>query len=103
MLQKAFGLVFALASFAACIGCSSTSHFLFATLPATNQIAVYREDPTAGVLTQIAGSPFAVGDGAQSVVLAPSGKYLYVANPGQNENDISLFSIASNGVLSEIF
>jgi 6-phosphogluconolactonase (cycloisomerase 2 family) len=28
---------------------------------------------------------------------------LYVANPAQNENDISLFSIASNGVLTEVF
>jgi len=103
MLQKALSLVIALASIAVCIGCSTTSHYLFAALPATNQVAVYREDPTAGVLTQIAGSPFAVGDGAQSLVLHPSGKFLYVANPGQNENDISLFTVASNGVLSEIF
>ena len=103
MLQKALGLVFALASIAVCIGCSNTSHYLFAALPATNQVAVYREDPTAGVLTQIAGSPFAVGDGAQSLVLHPSGKFLYVANPGQNENDISLFTVASDGVLSEVF
>jgi 6-phosphogluconolactonase len=103
MFQKALGLLFVLASTALCIGCSSTSHYLFAALPATNQVAVYREDPTAGVLTQISGSPFAVGDGAQSLVLHPSGKFLYVANPGQNENDISLFTIASNGTLSEIF
>jgi 6-phosphogluconolactonase len=103
MFQKALGLLFVLASTALCIGCSSTSHYLFAALPATNQVAVYREDPTAGVLTQISGSPFAVGDGAQSLVLHPSGKFLYVANPGQNENDISLFTIASNGSLTEIF
>jgi 6-phosphogluconolactonase len=103
MLQKALGLIFVLASMAASIGCSSTSHYLFAALPATNQVAVYREDPTAGVLTQITGSPFAAGDGAQSLILHPSGKFLYVANPGQNENDISLFTIASNGVPSEIF
>jgi 6-phosphogluconolactonase len=103
MLQKALSLVIALASIGACIGCTTTSHYLFAALPVTNQVAVYREDPTAGVLTQIAGSPFAVGDGAFSLVLHPSGKFLYVANPGQNENDISLFTVASNGVLSEIF
>lgn len=103
MVQKALGLLFVLASTALCIGCSSTSHYLFAALSATNQVAVYREDPTAGVLTQISGSPFAVGDGAISVVLHPSGKFLYVANPGQNENDISLFDVASNGSLNEIF
>ncbi len=103
MLQKALGLVFVMASVAACIGCSTSSHFLFATLPAASQVAVYREDPTAGVLTQISGSPYTVGDGAQSLVLHPSGKFLYVANPGQNEDDISLFTIASNGVLTEVF
>jgi 6-phosphogluconolactonase len=103
MLQKGLTLVLVLASIAGCIGCSMTSHYLFAALPATNQVAVYREDPTAGVLTQISGSPYAVGDGAQSLVLHPSGKFLYVANPGQNENDISLFTIASNGALTEVF
>jgi 6-phosphogluconolactonase len=103
MLQKALALVFALASIAGCVGCSTTSHFLYATLPAANQLAVYREDPRAGVLTQIDGSPYSVGDGAHSVIIHPSGKFLYVANPGQNENDISLFSIESNGVLDEVF
>jgi 6-phosphogluconolactonase len=103
MLRKALALAFALASIAGCVGCSTTSHFLFATLPAANQVAVYREDPRAGVLTQIDGSPYSVGDGAHSVVIHPSGKFLYVANPGQDENDISLFTIATDGVLSEVF
>ena len=102
MLQKALALAFALASMAGCVGCSTTSHFLFATLPAANQVAVYREDPRAGVLTQIDGSPYSVGDGAHSVVIHPTGKFLYVANPGQDENDISLFTIATDGVLSGV-
>jgi 6-phosphogluconolactonase len=103
MLQKALTLMFALAGICVCIGCTTTSHYLFATLPAANEVAVYREDPTAGVLTQIEGSPYSVGDGAHSLVLSPSGEYLYVANPGQDENDISLFTIAGNGGLTEIF
>jgi 6-phosphogluconolactonase len=103
MLQKALALMFALAGIAVCIGCSTQSHYLFATFPSANQVAVYREDPIAGVLTQITGSPYSVGDGANSLVIHPSGKYLYVANPGQNENDVSLFAIAGNGVLTEIF
>jgi 6-phosphogluconolactonase len=103
MLQKALALMFALAGIAVCIGCSTESHYLFATFPAANQVAVYREDPIAGVLTQITGSPYSVGDGAHSLVIHPSGKYLYVANPGQNENDVSLFNIAGNGVLTEVF
>jgi 6-phosphogluconolactonase len=103
MLQKALGLVLAAAGIAGSVGCSTQSHYLYATLPAANEVAVYREDPIAGVLTQITGSPYSVGDGAHSLVIHPSGKYLYVANPGQNENDVSLFDIAENGVLSEVF
>jgi 6-phosphogluconolactonase len=106
MLQKALVLFFVLASIAGCIGCGSTSsHYVYATIPVANQIIVYREDPNSGVLTQISGSPYTVGEGAISLVLHPSGKFLYVANPGQGgtqENDISLFTIASNGALTEV-
>jgi 6-phosphogluconolactonase len=103
MLRKVLALMFALAGISVCVGCTTTSHYLFATIPSANEVAVYREDPNAGVLTQITGSPYTVGDGAHSLVLAPSGQYLYVANPGQDENDVSLFSINSYGELTEIF
>lgn len=104
MLQKALVLVLLLASVGGCISCGTTAnHYIYATLPAANQVIVYREDPNSGVLTQISGSPYTVGDGANSVVVHPSGKFLYVSNPGQNENDISLFDIASNGTLTEVF
>jgi len=102
MLQKALVLVIVLASIAICTGCGTTSnHYVYATIPAANQIIAYREDPNSGVLTQLSGSPYSVGDGAISLVLHPSGKYLYVANPGQLENDISQFTIASDGTLTE--
>ena len=102
MLQKALVLVLVVASIAGCVGCSQTaSHYVYATVPAANQVFAYREDPNSGVLTEIQGSPYPVGDGATSAVLHPSGKFLYVANPGQLENDISLFTIASNGALTE--
>jgi 6-phosphogluconolactonase len=107
MLQKALVLVFVLASIAVCIGCTgAANHYVYVTLPAANELGVYREDPNSGVLTQIAGSPYSVGDGAHYVVLHPSGKFLYVANPGTAgalENDISLFTIASDGSLTEVF
>jgi 6-phosphogluconolactonase len=104
MLHKALVLALVVASLASCIGCSSTANnYVYATLPDANQVIAYREDPNSGVLTQIAGSPYSVGDGANSLVLHPSGKFLYVSNPGQNESDISLFTIATNGVLTEVF
>jgi 6-phosphogluconolactonase (cycloisomerase 2 family) len=62
----------------------------------------FREDPYSGVLTQLSGSPYTVGDGVRAVVLHPSGKFLYAANPGQDENDVSLFSINGNGSLNEV-
>ncbi len=102
MLQKALVLVYVLAGIAGCVGCSSSSHFVYATLPAASELAVYREDPFSGTLTELSGTPYTVGDGAQSVVIHPSGKFLYVANPGQLEDDISLFNIASNGTLAEV-
>jgi 6-phosphogluconolactonase (cycloisomerase 2 family) len=106
MLQKALILFFIVASVAGCVGCGSTSnHFVYATIPAASQIIAYREDPNSGVLTQISGSPYAVGEGAVSLVLHPSGKFMYVANPGIGgtaEDDISLFTIASDGTLKEV-
>ena len=103
MLHKALVLVFVVASIASCISCAKTeSHYVYATLPAANQVLAYREDPNSGVLVEIQGSPYPGGDGARSAVLHPSGKFLYVANPGQLENDISLFAIASNGALTEV-
>src|SRR5260370_3870613 len=105
MLQKALVLVFVVAGIAGCVSCGrNSSHYVYATVPAVNQIIAYREDPNSGVLTQISGSPYSVGEGARSLVLHPSGKFLYVANPGQggtSENDISLFTIATDGVLTE--
>jgi 6-phosphogluconolactonase len=103
MLQKAIVGLLVLAGIASCISCGkTTSHYVFVALPAASQVGSYREDPNSGVLTQIAGSPFPAGDGAESMVIHPSGKFLYVANPGDAENDISLFSIASDGTLTEV-
>jgi len=104
MLQKALVVVLVLASVASFMSCGGTSsHFVYAAIPDANQIAVFREDPYSGILTQLSGSPYTVGDGVRAVVLHPSGKFLYAANPGQNENDVSLFSIAGNGSLNEVF
>jgi 6-phosphogluconolactonase len=103
MLQKALVLVLVVASVACSVSCGKTgSHYVYATIPAASQLVVFREDPYSGVLTQLDESPYTVGNGAQSVVIHPSGKYLYVANPGQEENDISLFDINSDGTVSEV-
>jgi 6-phosphogluconolactonase len=104
MLQKALVVLLVFACIAGFISCSSSrtsSHYVYATIPAASQLAVFREDPFSGVLTQLSASPYTVGNGAESLVIHPSGKFLYVANPGQGENDVSLFTINSDGTVTE--
>jgi len=102
MLKKATALLVMFLSAATWTGCgTSSNHYLFATLPATNQIVAYREDPNAGVLTLLLNSPFATGRAPASILLHPSGNYLYVANSA--DDNISLFSInRSTGVITEV-
>jgi 6-phosphogluconolactonase (cycloisomerase 2 family) len=107
MFQKALLVGLVLAAVAGSLSCGTTAnHYVYATLSTANQLGAYREDPNSGVLTQLDGSPYAVGDGDRSIVIHPSGKFAYVANPGEGangENDISLFDIASDGGLTEVF
>src|SRR5437660_9611954 len=101
MPKKAAALLFACASLSLWVGCSTTStKYLYATVPASNQILAYREDPNSGVLTQLSVSPISAGPGVESVVIHPSGKFLYAANAG--ESDVSLFTISSTGTLTEV-
>lgn len=102
MLKKATALWLAVLSAATWTGCTNTtSHYVYTTLPSSNQIVVYREDPNSGTLTTLLNSPFTTGNAPEAVVLHPSGNYLYVANSA--DDNISLFSIApSTGILTEV-
>jgi 6-phosphogluconolactonase (cycloisomerase 2 family) len=101
MLKKAAALFLVCASMAICVSCGSTSsRYLYAAIPGSNEIVAYREDPNSGVLTQLTGSPITAGQAVQSIVIHPSGKFLYAANSG--EGDISLYKISSVGVLTEV-
>src|SRR5258708_20374218 len=101
MVKKGVAVFFVCGSIAIWIGCGSTSsHYVYATIPAANQVQVYREDPNSGVLTTLAGSPFTAGLAARSLAVQPAKKFLYVANSG--ESDVSLFTISSTGSLTEV-
>jgi len=101
MLKKAAALVLVCASMGAWLGCGTTnSRFLFASIPSSNTIVAYREDPNSGVLTQLTGSPITAGSAVEALALHPSGKYLYAANSGSN--DISLYKVSSTGALTEV-
>jgi 6-phosphogluconolactonase len=101
MLKKAAALFLVCASMAIWVSCGTTSsHFLYAAIPASNEIVVYREDPNSGILTQLAGSPITAGSAVQSIVIHPSNKFLLAANAG--EGDVSLFTISATGALNEV-
>lgn len=101
MLKKAAALLLVWAAIATWVGCGKTSNrFLYAAVPGANELFAYREDPNSGILTALSGSPITAGTGVQSVAIHPSNKFLYAANSGSS--DISLFTIASSGALTEV-
>ena len=100
MLKKAAAALLVCASMAMWMGCGTTkSRFLYAAIPGSNEIVAFREDPNAGVLTQLAGSPFTAGLGVESLILHPSKKFMYAANSGQN--NVSLFTLSTAGGITE--
>jgi 6-phosphogluconolactonase len=74
------------------------SHFVYAALPSSDEIGIYREDPHSGVLTQLSDSPYGAGNAAESIVVHPSNKFMYVANA--DDDTVANYSLASNGVIS---
>jgi 6-phosphogluconolactonase len=102
MLKKAAALLLVCAGIGPWLGCGTTSsRFLYAAIPSAvgGQIVAYREDPNAGVLNQLSGSPITAGSAVEALAIHTSGKYLYAANSGSN--NISLYTISSTGGLTE--
>lgn len=69
--------------------------------PVQGSVSAYAIDATSGVLTQIAGSPFPAGLSSDSVIVDPTGQFVYVAN--HDSNDVSAYSIdPTSGTLTPI-
>lgn len=101
MQKKAAALFVMWVSIAICLSCTNnSSRFLYAAIPGSNEIVIYREDPNSGILTQLAGSPVTAGAAVESLVVHPSNKYLFAANAG--EGDVSLYTISTAGSLTEV-
>jgi len=78
----------------------ASGRFLFAG-SSTNGVSGYTINSTDGVLTQMASSPFNVGNQPRAVAVDPDGKFLYTANTG--DLGIGGFTIdPSSGVLTPI-
>jgi hypothetical protein len=72
--------------------------FVFASDP--NGVAVYTRNDVTGILTPVAGSPFASKESVSSMTLDFRGRYLFTAN--RTNSKISMFTIDPNtGALQE--
>jgi 6-phosphogluconolactonase len=99
MVKRAAALLLVCASIAVWVSCSTTSNrYVFAALPTSSEIVVYREDPASGGIVQLVGSPVTAGPSVQALAMHPTGKFLFAANSGQN--NVSVYSISS-GTLTE--
>jgi 6-phosphogluconolactonase len=74
--------------------------FVFVALNTANKIAAFSVDPTTGALTPVPGSPFNAGISPVFLALSASQNFLYSMN--FSDHSISAFSIASNGVLTQV-
>ncbi len=75
--------------------------YLYTANQGKNTISGFSVDPTTGVLTELAGSPYAGAQGAYSVVVSPDGKYV-VAADREYASGWSSFSIGSSGALTHV-
>jgi 6-phosphogluconolactonase len=67
---------------------------------APGSISAFSIDTNRGLLTPLAGSPFATLANPTAMAISPSSNFLYVANGTQHK--ISAFAIASDGTLSAV-
>ena len=85
-------------------GCSSsssnTTHLAYVA-GGIHAVSAYRINNKTGSASALVGSPYVAGNSPSSVLVHPSGQFLYVAN--QADSTISLFTINSTtGALTEV-
>jgi 6-phosphogluconolactonase len=65
-------------------------------------VSAYAANATSGALTQVAGSPFAAGNGPLSLAIDPNGTFVYVANV--DSGNVSAYSISpTSGALTPVY
>ena len=84
------------------IACSM-SPFAYVVNNGSGDISAYSMNPSTGLLTQISDSPFATGDGPNSIAINPAGSFAYVVSNQGFSNIISAYSInSSTGALTPV-
>jgi 6-phosphogluconolactonase (cycloisomerase 2 family) len=74
--------------------------YLLVTNNFTDDVSVFSIDAGSGALTEVAGSPFFANTDPSEILFMPSGKFVYVTNPG-GYGMVTAFSF-SNGVLTQV-
>lgn len=78
------------------VAISPNGNYLYVANQFTNTVSGY--SVSAGALTLVPGSPYAVGTAPSAVALTPDGNFLYVANTGTN--NVSAFAACTNAILT---
>jgi 6-phosphogluconolactonase len=73
--------------------------YLLVTNNISNDVSVFSIDSGSGALSQVAGSPFYANSDPSEILITPSGKFVYVTNPGTGM--VTGFTF-SNGVLNTV-
>ena len=88
---------------------SGVAEFLYVTSGASSSegsVSAYAINSGSGALTQVYGSPFGAGNGAEGVAVAPTtGTFAYVANTGSDygAGSVSAYTInPSSGALTQV-
>ncbi len=85
------------------VAAEPSGKFVYVANNGSNDISAYAVDAGSGVLTEVAGSPFAAGAGPLSVVADPSGKFLLILDAGSGSpGQIVTFAIGPTGALSKV-
>ncbi len=101
------GTVVALAIFSLSCGSSShtgstaPNHSAYVTLPDRGSVLLLHINGSNGIITTGAESPQVQNTSPTGLALMPSKKFLYVMNSSSHANSISIFTVASDGTLTQ--
>jgi 6-phosphogluconolactonase len=80
---------------------AQSHHFVYLSSASDHTVSGFEIDPSSGVVTPVAGSPFDEGHDPSDLAFHPSGHFLYALN--RAENSVSGFSVdPATGALSEL-
>ena len=98
------GILRALVAFATLMAATARAEtppeFAYVTNFGDDTVSAFRVDAVSGALVEVAGSPFASGDGANDVVIDPSNRFLYVIRG--DATTLTGFAIGDDGALTPL-